>query len=87
MLASGFTPRKIRSLIATEYLLILIVGVVAGTLPAPIATLPSLISEASIPYILILIIVIMVLLTGSILILFSVRRLVSNRLIENLRKE
>lgn len=87
MLASGFTPRRIRSLVISEYLIILIAGVIIGTIPAPIATLPSLISDASIPFGLILIIVLMVVLTGTISILISVRSLVSNRLILNLRKE
>ncbi|MEE4215676.1 MAG: FtsX-like permease family protein [Bacteroidales bacterium] len=87
MLATGFSQGHIRKMILREHLLILAAGIIAGTLSAIAATLPSLRSGAQIPLALLIGIIVMLALTGSASIYFTVRKIVNMSLTENLRKE
>lgn len=85
-LVSGFTLRSIRASILREHLLILLAGIVAGSVSALVATLPSLLSNAQIPLGLILVIITCVVAAGLITIIISVNQLVNGTLIKSLRK-
>lgn len=87
MLATGFSQGRIRKMILREHLLILAAGIIAGTLSALAATLPSLRSGAQLPLALLIGIVVLLALTGSASIYLTVRKIVNMSLTENLRKE
>lgn len=87
LLATGFSPAKIRASIRGEYNYILVAGIFAGSVPAVIATLPSLLSDAHVPVGFLSAIIALVFIVGSFTISISVKKLVSTQLITNLRKE
>lgn len=87
MLASGFSPSEIRASIRKEHFFILIAGVIAGAIPALVATLPSLLSDAHIPVGSLLLITGLIFVIGSLTIFLSVRKLVNSQLIISLKKE
>ncbi len=87
LLASGFSPSKIRVSIQREHYFILVAGIIAGSIPALVATLPSLMSDAYIPVGFILSIIGLIFLVGSLSILLSVRKLINRQLIISLKNE
>lgn len=84
-LASGFTPKSIRKSIFWEHLIIFLAGVLVGCLPAPVATLPSLLSDAQVPVGLLLGIIAIVLIVGFLMINLLSKSLTKSTLITNLR--
>ncbi len=87
LLATGFSPARIRKSIQAEHNFILIAGIIAGSIPALVATLPSLLLETQVPAGLLLIFIALVFIVGSGTILISVRSLVSAQLVATLRSE
>ena len=87
MMATGYTIGKIRSFILKDQIIILISGVVIGTVSALTATLPSLRMGKEMPWVLILLMILAVFLTGLITLLLSVKNVRSNSLVIQLRKE
>lgn len=87
LLANGFTNKMIRLMVYKEYSLILFAGMITGTLPAIIATLPSLLSGVEIPWTLLISILLIISLTGIIIIKISADRLIKNELIGLIRKD
>jgi len=87
LLATGFSVKKIRKTILFEQILILSAGVVSGALSAIVATLPSLMSGQDIPWIYLLSMIMVVMLTGLLAIYFSVKQVSGNELISSLKKE
>jgi len=87
MLSTGFTVQKIRKTILSEQVLILSAGVVSGALSAIVATLPSLISGQDIPWIYLMSMILVVMLTGFLAIYFSVKQVSGTELISSLKKE
>jgi len=87
MIAAGFRLTSLRKMILKEHILILSAGILAGTVPALIATLPSLLSDTKVPVVLLGIIILAIALAGVISIHLTVRKAVSRSLTESLRKE
>ncbi len=87
LIANGFTSKKLRIMVYKEYMLILFAGIITGTLPAIIATLPSLLTSVDIPWILLISIILLIALTGIIIIKISADKLIKNELIGLIRKD
>ncbi|MQY78051.1 MAG: FtsX-like permease family protein [Bacteroidetes bacterium] len=87
LLATGYSPAKIRASIRGEHNYILVAGIFSGSVPAMIATLPSLLSDAHVPVGFLSAIIALVFIVGSLTILITVRKLVGTQLVTNLRKE
>jgi ABC-type antimicrobial peptide transport system permease subunit len=87
MLATGFQIKRIRGMIFSEQLLIILAGTSAGIVSAIIATLPSLRNNAEVPWIFMIIVVVTIVLTGIIALLVSVRSVTSQSLTATLKKE
>ena len=85
-LVSGFAPKSIRKSIFWEHLMIFLAGVIIGCIPAPIATLPSLMSDAQVPIGQMFGIIVIVLLVGFLTIRILVNKLTNSTLITSLRK-
>ncbi|MFO7621883.1 MAG: FtsX-like permease family protein, partial [Bacteroidales bacterium] len=87
LMAAGFTPGGIRSMIMRDQLRILVAGIITGAVPALIATLPSLRSGTDIPWMLFVFMMISIFTVGLISLLVAVRRIEARSLITSLRKE
>lgn len=87
LLATGFQVRKIRRLMFSEQMLILIAGVSSGVVSALIATLPSIKNNSSIPWLFIIIMILAILITGLITLFISLRSVTGNSLVASLKKE
>jgi putative ABC transport system permease protein len=87
MLATGFRVKKIRRLILSEQIIILLAGMTCGIIPAIIATLPSLTGSTDIPWIYLVSMVIIIFFTGLSALLFSLKSVTRNSLITSLKKE
>ena len=87
LMAAGFTPGGIRSMIIRDQLRILVAGIITGAVPALIATLPSLRSGTDIPWMLFVFMMISIFTVGLISLLVAVRRIEARSLITSLRKE
>lgn len=87
MLATGFSLKKIRRMILSEQMLILLAGVSTGILSALVATWPSLRNKPDIPWIFLTLMILSILLTGIFVLLISLRSITDNSLIDSLKKE
>jgi ABC-type antimicrobial peptide transport system permease subunit len=87
MLAVGFTVKKIRKMMLSGQMLILVAGIATGIISAVIATLPSLISGQYIPWISIVTIVTGIFITGIVSVLVSLSSVRNKPLTETIRKE
>jgi ABC-type antimicrobial peptide transport system permease subunit len=87
MIATGFSVSNIRKKIITDQVLILSAGIFTGVISAVISTLPSLKGGSEIPWMLLIIIILSVFLTGLIALGLSVRAIKNESLIISLRKE
>jgi len=87
MLATGFNIKKIRRMLLSEQLLILFAGVISGVIPAITATLPSIKSNPDIPWLFMLVMVLLIVLTGMTAIFISIRSVSTQSLISSLKKE
>jgi ABC-type antimicrobial peptide transport system permease subunit len=87
MLAAGFRSKKIRGMILSEQLKILIAGVTAGVFSALLATSSSIINNRVIPWLFLSWMILAIIITGLITMLLSVRSLTKDSLIASLKKE
>lgn len=87
MLATGFTPSRLRKMIFSEQVLILIVGIISGVIPAVVATMPSLRSNHEIPWLYLTLIVMAIFITGVVAMIFSSRGIRGNYLISAIRRD
>jgi ABC-type antimicrobial peptide transport system permease subunit len=87
MLAAGFRSKKIRSMILSEQLKILIAGVTAGVFSALLATSSSIINNRVIPWLFLSWMILAIIITGLVTMLLSVRSLTKDSLITSLKKE
>ena len=87
MLAVGFTHEKIRKMILSEQMLILFAGVTTGVIAAVISTLPSILNSPDIPWLHLSLMVSAIVATGLTVILLTVRSILKDSLIANLKKE
>jgi ABC-type lipoprotein release transport system permease subunit len=87
LLAMGFPVRKIRRLILSEQIFILIAGLLTGVSSAILATLPSIRNGAEIPWIFLIIMMILVFTAGLTASILSVKTVKNEALIKILRME
>lgn len=87
MLATGFTMKRIRSMILSEQMLILFAGVTSGIISAIIATLPSLRGSPDLPLLDMILMVSAIMITGIASLVLSVRAVTSDSLTTSLKKE
>ncbi|HEX2974950.1 MAG TPA: FtsX-like permease family protein, partial [Bacteroidales bacterium] len=87
LMATGFSVRKIRKMISSEQIKLIVAGVVTGAIPAFVATLPSLRSNHSVPWTFVGIIILLIFATGYSAIMISMRAIKENELTSSLRKE
>lgn len=87
MLATGFRIKRIRRMILSEQVLILIAGVSSGIVSALLATSSSIKNSPDIPWLLIGLMVAGILVTGLIALSLSVRSITKNSLITILKTE
>ncbi len=85
--ALGFSLRSIRRYVLSDQTLILISGIITGTLSGFAATWPSLRSGNSMPWKILFFMVAAIFATGFISLLVSVRKIKSQSLVSQLRKE
>jgi ABC-type antimicrobial peptide transport system permease subunit len=86
LLATGFNSSKIRSYILKDQIIILISGIITGTFPALIATLPSL-KNGLFSYWLVVGMVLAIFVSGAIILFLSVEKVKKTNLLSQLRKE
>ena len=87
LIASGFTSKKLRLMVYKEYLMILFAGIITGTIPAIIATLPSLLTGVEIPWTLLISIILVISITGTVIIIASANKLINFDLLALIRKD
>ena len=87
MLATGYSLKKIRKFIFSEQVFILSAGVISGSVPALLATLPSIRSLSDIPWSYLIIMILAVLVTGLFALMVSVRIVSNTSLTSGLRRE
>ncbi len=87
MIAAGFRLGSLRKMILKEHMLILSAGILAGTIPALVATIPSLISDTQVPFTLLGFIILAIAITGYTSIQITVNKIVRRSLTLTLRKE
>ncbi len=87
MLASGFTAGKIKNILFKDQLIILLWGIFTGSISALSATWPSIKHGADLPWMILLIMLVVMLLTGIIALLISVNQMNKTKLIPLLRNE
>jgi putative ABC transport system permease protein len=87
MLAAGFRVKKIRRMILSEQVKILVAGVTAGVFSALLATSSSIKDNQNIPWLFLSIMILAIIITGFIAMFLSVRSLTKDSLVANLKKE
>jgi hypothetical protein len=84
--ATGFTTATLKRMLLTENLVILTAGVIAGTLPAVIATWPSLGAGNNLPWTTVGGVAMLMLLAGSVATAIAVRTLTREKIVTALRE-
>ncbi|GAH68063.1 unnamed protein product, partial [marine sediment metagenome] len=87
LLSTGFTPKRIRRIVFREHFVILSAGILSGSVPAILATIPSLTSSADIPWLLLLAMIVAIFSAGSLALLLSAHSLVRENLVAGLRRD
>ncbi|HUS87116.1 MAG TPA: ABC transporter permease [Bacteroidales bacterium] len=87
LLATGYTPKRIRRTLFREHFMILSAGIISGSVPAILATLPSLSSSADIPLLLLIATIAAIFSAGTLALILSARSLISDNLVDGLRKD
>jgi putative ABC transport system permease protein len=87
MLATGFQIKKIKRMVLSEQVLILLAGVSSGIVSALLATSSSIMNNPDLPWLFIVLMVLAILITGLIVLFMSVRSITKNSLITILKTE
>ena len=87
LLSTGFTPKRIRRTLFREHFVILSAGIFSGSVPAILATIPSLTSSDDIPWLLLLAMIVSIFAAGSLALFLSARSLVRENLVAGLRRD
>lgn len=87
MLAAGFSFNRIKRIIYTEQLVILLAGVITGIVPAVVATMPSVKSGAEMPWLFISVVAAAIIAAGSFTLFFVTRNIVETPIVSALRRE
>jgi ABC-type antimicrobial peptide transport system permease subunit len=86
-LATGFSVKKIKGMIFSEFILILFAGVSTGFVSAMVATATSIKNSHGVPWLFIMLIIGAILVSGLLALFLSVRSIKANALISSLKKE
>jgi len=87
MIAEGYSIRTIRKIVLREHTLVLFAGIVTGVVSAIVATRPSLMSDTSLPWKTMAVMIILVIITGLTALILSARAISKENLITRIRKE
>ena len=87
MMATGYSLKQIRNTLLNDQIIILIWGILTGTVSGLVSTMPSLINGSEVPWKIILLMIITVTAVGLTALLLSVRMVKSKSLVNQLRKE
>ncbi len=87
LMALGFSLREIKKMILRDQVRILFLGVSTGFVSAIIATLPSVLSRSGIPWITILVMICLIVITGISALTIALRPVNGQVLISSIRKE
>jgi len=87
MLAVGFSLEKIKRMIFSEQLLIMLAGISTGLVSGLIATMPSMRNYSDIPFLLMTSMILAMLVAGTAALNLALRPITNNSLIAGLRKE
>lgn len=87
MLATGFTPSKVKKMVFSEQVLIIFAGIVSGVIPAIFATLPSLRTHHEIPWLYLAVVILVIFLTGVMAVFLATVSIKKDSLISELRKD
>jgi ABC-type antimicrobial peptide transport system permease subunit len=87
MLAAGFHVKNIRGMILSDQEIILFAGVSTGIISALVATIPSIINSPGIPWLVIILMILAIMITGLVAMFLSVRSVTKDSLIASLKKE
>jgi putative ABC transport system permease protein len=87
LMATGFKIKRIRRLILSDQMYILLAGIISGVVPAVIANLPSLRNSPDVPWLYLVSMVIAILLAGTTALLLSLKSVTGNSLTASLKKE
>jgi putative ABC transport system permease protein len=87
MLATGFTVKRIRILLLNDHLLILVMGLLTGSLSAMCATWPSVFSGTELPWRLFIVMLILTFAIGYMALSIAVRLVNREKIITYLRRE
>jgi putative ABC transport system permease protein len=87
MLAEGFCIKSIRKIIFKEHTRILMAGVITGVVSALVATGPSIMNGTELPWKTVVFMILLVMITGLIALIFSIRSINYDTLINRIRKE
>jgi hypothetical protein len=87
MLAVGFSLEKIKRMIFSEQILILIAGVSTGIISALVASLPSITHYSDIPWLLMLAMIAAISIAGISALYFALRPITQNELVGSLKRE
>jgi ABC-type antimicrobial peptide transport system permease subunit len=87
MMATGFTLRKIRNMILSDHMIIMLAGIASGFIPALLATYPSLKSSPDIPWLYLISMIIAIAAAGSAAVFLSLRTVTGESLTAIIKKE
>jgi ABC-type lipoprotein release transport system permease subunit len=87
MMAAGYSLASIRKIVFGEHTRILLAGIFTGLVSALVATRPSVMNDAEIPWKTVLMMIIMILITGFTALFVSVKSINKESLISRIRKE
>jgi putative ABC transport system permease protein len=87
MMAAGFPLSTVRRIIFDDHALILLAGILTGLISALVATRPSIMNYAGIPWKTIAVMIVLILITGFTALAVSVRAIKKDTIISGIRKE
>jgi len=87
MMATGFSVKTIRMMILRDHSRILVAGTITGVISAILATWPSIAGNASVPWLTIGSMILLILLTGLAALAISVRSVKKDDLTARIRNE
>jgi ABC-type antimicrobial peptide transport system permease subunit len=87
LMAAGFSLNKIKRMILRDQLRILVGGVITGSVSALIATMPSVASNPEVPWVNVLVMIVLIIMTGLTALAISLRSVEGHALISSIRKE
>ena len=85
--ASGFSYRRIRRMLFREHIALLLAGIMSGTVPAVVATIPSLDAGNGTSVIIVLVLITLMFLAGTIATILALRSVTREKIVTALRRD